>query len=123
MKIEIDKIIDIDKNKIHAIGPIDIKGIYANGRWMYQACRILPEGEIQAGLSTLWSHIRVAYFLQILKEGGVLAPIILEGNTLVDGGHRLRAHILHGSKEIEYIQGDMSNAHDGAGQPPCTKNS
>lgn len=106
MKIKIDEIVDEKGDKIVAASPvIDLPGIYAEGRCLWHAAQICTDMNIKRKLLQLYSSIRIAYFLKVLQDGGTLAPIIVRGKELVDGGHRLRAHMLFGSKEIDYIAG------------------
>lgn len=78
---------------------------------LYTFCIALEKAQSQlsdltteSALATLITRIKVAYYYKILQDGGELDPISLKGNILVDGRHRLWAHILHGDTEVEYIR-------------------
>ena len=59
---------------------------------------------IRGLIRRLDSSIRIYYFLNKLHNNEKLEPILMKKGRLIDGMHRIWAHILYGSTEVEYVE-------------------
>lgn len=107
-RIAIKDIVDANGNHITSQDKTRVVGVddlyeYLDTLMTALAYIPLEDANLINDVATLITRIKVAYFYKRLQEGEKLAPVSLQGNMLVDGRHRLWAHILNNDTEIEYI--------------------
>ena len=108
MKFPVNKILDTNNVRVEYptdTKPIDMGNLYHRfGPIITMMWKASPEGEVRDLITTRWSQIKISYFYSILQKGGKLQPLLLRGDCLVDGHHRLRAHIMNGDTDVDVLQ-------------------